>query len=400
MSKRFLIFFALFILILPCLRAGGWNNTLMGWKALGLGGAFVAVADDPSAIFHNPAGLVFQKENLNFSIGGYSVRPTHIYIMPTGERAQSELDSSLPQFFFSFRTSEKLTLGFGFYVPFAGGGVDWKEDELGYPFKSTLGIYALTPTLAYQFSDKLSIGLNLNFYRSLLNVDMVSEESGPIKTEESGSAFSAGLGLMYRPSEKIGIGLSIRGPSRMKLSGKTTINATIPGYGSVEMPLDSETCFNLPWDVDIGLSYRISENILFSTSAQYTMWKRLDKVEKMIESVPTQGDVRVDEDMKFENILVLRAGIECHVFGGVFLRGGIGLDRSATPDETLNFKNIDVDKLTLLGGIGYRTGRMQIDFVYAYASGKEREKVVPGFPLAEKYNLNVSLMGVGLTFSF
>ncbi len=400
MRRKVFVFLSVLFLVVPGLQAGGWNNTLMGWKALGLGGAFVGVADDPSAIFYNPAGLVFQSEKFNFSIGGYSIRPTHEFIMVTGSRAESRYNVSLPQLFLSYRTSEKLTLGFGFFVPYAGGGIDWKQEDLGFPFKSTLGVYSFTPALAYEVNEKLSLGLCLNFYGSSMTCDTVTEEYGPMSTEEKGSGFSASVGVMFRPTERIGLGLRIMGTARMKLSGTTAITVEVPGLGTFPFTLDSETRFNLPWDFELGFSYRISENLLFSSGAQYTMWSALDKVEKTIKNVPQTGDLKVDEPMNFENILILRAGLEYHLYGGVFLRGGIGLDRYATPEETLDFKNIDVDKVTLLGGIGYRTGKMQIDFMYAYAMGKEREKEVTGFLNPERYNLNVLIMGVGVTFSF
>lgn len=38
-------------------QEGPYSNFLVGERSLGLAGAFVAVADDPSAIFHNPAGI-------------------------------------------------------------------------------------------------------------------------------------------------------------------------------------------------------------------------------------------------------------------------------------------------------------------------------------------------------
>ncbi len=410
MSKRTFILLSLIFLISSSLWAGGWNNTLMGCRAIALGGAFVGIADDPSAIFYNPAGLVFQRNNLNFSINGFYIWPDHEYIVPTGSKTQSKYNVSLPQIFLSYRTSEKLTLGFGIYVPYAGGGVDWKEGEPGYPFKvgedeysrfkSTMGIYTLTPTLAYQFSEKLSIGFNLNFYRAVLNVDALMDPDTLVVSEESGSAISAGFGLMFRPTERVGIGLSIRGPSRMELSGETRITQpqTIPGFGTgpVELRGDSETSFNLPWDIELGFSYKISENFLFSTSAQYTMWSRLQKVDKMVKDLPYgTPDIEYEEAMNFKNILILRGGVEYAFPQGVFLRAGLGYDRCATPDSTLDCKNIDVDKLTILGGIGYRTGRTQIDFVYAYAIGKEREK-----DTAERYNLNVFIMGLGVSFSF
>ena len=45
---------------------GALFNLGMGARALGMGGAFVAVADDGSAIYYNPAGLAFVEDN-NFT---------------------------------------------------------------------------------------------------------------------------------------------------------------------------------------------------------------------------------------------------------------------------------------------------------------------------------------------
>lgn len=395
--KKGFIFIISFLLGFVSLWAGGWNNTLMGARAISMGGAFVGVADDPSAIFFNPAGTVFQKQNFNLSIDGFYVWPTHEYTLPTGRKVESKYNCPLPQIFMTYRMSDRVTLGFGAFVPFAGGGVDWKKDQLGTPFKSTLGIYSLTPSLAYQVSEKLSLGFVLNFYRGVFSLDTEMSSFGSMKAEESGSALSASFGLMVKPNEKIGLGFSLRGPATLKLSGTTSVN-----YGTMRLNLDSDTTIKLPWDVEVGFSYRFSERFLFSTSAQYTLWSTLDKVEKTIKGVPLAGDLREDEAMDFENILIMRVGLEYFLPQGVFLRAGLGLDQSATPEQTLNIANIDVDKFTLLGGIGYRAGKMQIDAAYAYALGKERQKKLAsyGLPLIEKYNLNVIILGIGITFSF
>lgn len=400
MSKKSLILLGFVILVTVNLWAGGWNNTLVGCRALAIGGAFVAVADDPSAVFHNPAGLVYQERAFNLSIDGFYISPHHEYVTPDGARVDSRYKSSLPQFFFTFKANRRLTLGFGFFVPYAGGGVDWKEGVLAQPFKSTMGVYSLTPTLSYKLSEKLSIGFNLNFYGGVMNVDTEDATLGPLSIEEKGSAVSASLGVMFKPFQRVSIGLGVRGPAQMALKGRTTVTITDPILGSINISLVSETSFNLPWDIEFGFAYRITENLLFSTSAQYTMWSTLDKVEKVIKNVPGMGDVEEEQIMNFKDILIMRAGFEYLISGGIILRGGLGYDRYAAPVDSLDITNIDVDKFTLIGGIGYRTGRTQIDFVYAYAAGKEREKPITGFPSPERYNLSAAIMGVGLTFSF
>jgi len=386
-----------FLGLSAALWAGGWNNTLIGCRAIALGGAFCAVANDPSAIFYNPAGLVHQENRFNLALDGFYVWPTHEFTTASGNTIRSRFNTSIPQFFLTYRWNERITFGFGMYTPYAGGGVDWKERDLGYPLKTTMGIVSVTPTLAYNFSPALSLGFNINYYRAFFTLETDMPGIGPLNAEEEGTALSAGLGLLYRPFEPLTFGLSIRGPARMKLLGKTKLKVDV-----YTINLESDTSFNLPWDFEAGLAYRLSDRLLLSASAQYTMWSVLDKVEKAIHDIPLAGDLHLDEDMSFRDILILRAGGEYTFPMGLALRAGVGLDRFAAPLETLNPTNIDVDKLTLLGGVGYRTGRMTIDFAYVYGIGEERQKsiVVLGLPFNEKYNLHVQVIGLGLTFSF
>jgi long-chain fatty acid transport protein len=407
MRKKTIILLVAILFFVSGLWGGGWNNTLMGARAIAMGAAFAGVADDASAIFYNPAGLAFQENKMNFSIDGFYIMPTHEYISPTGTTVQSQYGSSIPQIFITYQTSERLTIGFGAYVPYAGGGVEWTEGKSAIPsLKSYLGVISLTPTLSYQVSDKLSLGLNINFYRSVFELDAISEGLGPMKTDESGSSLSAGVGLMYKPSERASFGVSIRGPAKMTLTGTTSISVNVPGLGNVALDLDSETRFDLPWDIEVGFSYRFSEKFLLTTSAQYTMWSSLEALDKTIKNVPREDfstyDIQQSEPMNFKDILIVRAGMEYNITGGLSLRAGIGMDRAATPAEYLNIANIDVDKFTLLGGIGYTTGRMRIDFAYILAQGKEREKAefTPPFGLPGRYNLSASIVGLGLSYSF
>jgi long-chain fatty acid transport protein len=186
------------------------------------------------------------------------------------------------------------------------------------------------------------------------------------------------------------------------LMGTTLFTVSVPEVGNVRFGSDSETKFNLPWDIELGFMYKFSDRLILSTSAQYTLWSTLDKVTKTFKDIPGIGDVVEVEEMNFQDILIMRLGLEYKIPAGVFLRGGLGFDRAATPTENLSINNIDVDKFTILGGIGYRSGSMEINFVYVYARGREAERTNTdfGFPLTESYNLNASIFGLGVTFSF
>jgi len=284
MKKQALVLLVSVFFIVSGLEAGGWNNTLMGARAMAIGGAFVGLADDPSAIFFNPAGVAYQETNFNLSIDGFYIWPTHDFTSPAGSRAQSKFNTALPQIFLTYRMNEKVTLGFGAFVPYAGGGVDWQKEDLGVPLKSYLAVISLSPSVAYRVNEKLSLGFNLNFYRGILDVETEMEGFGPLDSRETGSAISASFGLMYKPTEKLGIGFTVRAPSKVNLNGKTSILQTVEGFGTLKINLESETSFRLPWDLEAGFSYRVTENFVFSAGAQYTLWSRLDKVEKIIKA--------------------------------------------------------------------------------------------------------------------
>ena len=55
------VFLALCIGTSPFAQADPYhyNNMLIGERATGLGGAYSAIADDPSGLYYNPAGIVY-----------------------------------------------------------------------------------------------------------------------------------------------------------------------------------------------------------------------------------------------------------------------------------------------------------------------------------------------------
>src|SRR5436309_12430589 len=57
------------------LRAAGFALFEHGGKGMGFAGAFTAQASDPSAIFHNPAGIAFLRRKQVY-LGGTAVMPT------------------------------------------------------------------------------------------------------------------------------------------------------------------------------------------------------------------------------------------------------------------------------------------------------------------------------------
>src|SRR5579864_3898068 len=83
------------------------------------GNAFVATANDPAAVFYNPAGIS-QLEGSHMSIGAYGIVYGASYKNPaTGSVINSKQELGiLPQVFSTYSIPKyKLTLGLGTYSP-------------------------------------------------------------------------------------------------------------------------------------------------------------------------------------------------------------------------------------------------------------------------------------------
>lgn len=112
------------------LSANGLNLNGVGSRAIAMGGAYVGLADDYSAIYWNPAGLS-QIKTKSLSIFQTTLIPTSTYQFAMA-RIDTETKSTLyPSGALGFvkPVSEKLTLGILAYVP-SGSGARWNGEDL------------------------------------------------------------------------------------------------------------------------------------------------------------------------------------------------------------------------------------------------------------------------------
>ena len=147
-----------------------------GTAASGMGNAFSAQADDPSAVHYNPAGMT-QLRGVEFMTGALLSGGTTTFTSPTGVTATGDRDGSLawppPTHLYltanlkdlGIRAFGDLTAGIGVTVPF-GSVTRWPNDG---PFRTattfnTLPLLDIKPTVAYRLTNDLSIGLGADIY--------------------------------------------------------------------------------------------------------------------------------------------------------------------------------------------------------------------------------------------
>lgn len=147
-----------------------------GAAASGMGNAFAAQADNPSAIHYNPAGMT-QLRGIQTMGGGTFVGGTTTFTSPSGGSVTGDHDGAFawPGPGHGYITAnlhrigvaalEKLTVGIGITTPF-GSIMRWPDNS---PFRgittfTALPLFDIKPTFAYQLHPDFSIGAGADIY--------------------------------------------------------------------------------------------------------------------------------------------------------------------------------------------------------------------------------------------
>ncbi|GDY23856.1 hypothetical protein LBMAG56_52030 [Verrucomicrobiota bacterium] len=173
-------------------------------------------------------------------------------------------------------------MGLGINVPF---GSDTKWDENGplryVTTKSSLAVWNIAPTAAWQVTDELSVGSSLNIYYGETELERHEDFSafgapdGRFRLEGDGMAVGATVGLMWRPHVQHTIGIVYRSPFAINFEGTARVNGT--PLGNVG-PSDLEAEITFPQMVTVGYAYRPVPRLKLEVDVQWINWDTLNAV--------------------------------------------------------------------------------------------------------------------------
>jgi long-subunit fatty acid transport protein len=306
-------------------RANQYNITGAGARAAGMGGAFIGVADDATAIVWNPAGLT-QLERMEVSVVGR-------YAFETADYSDKNNPSN--------NQSEKQThpvFNFGsFAVPFSIGQVKgvfaaayqrqldfyFKQNASGTETEETGGADAVSPGVAVGIGSIFSVGFAANIW---FGNDSYKATAATDTTSYDGTATGVNylVGVLVdlnglRKPIPIKIGACVRTPFDLNFDYGLEFR---PPLFNQYPKLDASITRQMPLMIGVGASARPWENL--TLSVDYEMRKYGDR--KSITSIksPVISDTS-DMSASKSDINQIRAGIEYLVVtrSGVFpLRAG------------------------------------------------------------------------------
>lgn len=418
MLKKNVLVIGLVLIISPgLLCSADFNLFEKGGKAGTFGGAFVARADDASAIYYNPAGISFLKGiqfKLNFFYSGSTL---------TAERENflSPVKSKTGQFlasgYFSLNILDKISLGLGVFSPYffeSGLGRDWEESSTcSY---SRLYSYFLRPVLAFKVSDKLAFGVgldiifsNLDWHHTFLLIYQ-DYQGNPQEDkilnihEVSGNGIGFSAGFLFKISNKLQVGGRYQHKARADYEG-------FYRYTLMYLPTrEATSSLAFPPEIVLGFMLSPSQKLSFQLDLQWTGWS----VMQSLDFVPLEAEDDFDDKLNSfyftqsiplegKDAWSLKTGIEYYLSSFISLKAGFSQHQSW--QDTLNPVFPSLGRSVISVGFGYDgpiraplderlIGFLSFDLYFQYVLSNKRSSPFSSGPVF--YDADNWIVGVGI----
>ncbi|MCK6603964.1 MAG: outer membrane protein transport protein [Ignavibacteriaceae bacterium] len=394
---------------------GGFQLNEHGARAMAMGGAFAGYARDLSAIYFNIAGITYLP-GVHMQVGTTLITPAASFRGPSPSVTETKMKSQLfypSHAYFTYQINDMFTAGFGFNNPF-GLGTEWDEGWVGQfiTLKSDLKVFSLNPVLGVKLSDKLRLGVGLQYniatveLSRALNFAPTFNGTGKIdlKGDEKGAIGFAG-GLLYQATKEISLGLQYRSEVNYKFKGTAT--TTGPSQLSANLPAgDIEATFTSPQQFTFGVAVTPSSKLLLTADFQYIMWSSYDSLK--IDFLAS--DTTISSPRLYEDTYIVRLGAEYSYSDNLALRAGLLFDRNPVKDDHLDPLLPDANRIGISAGLGYRiSDAMSLDLSYLFLRFSERtitktEISYSGnsgmLPFTGTYNSTANLFSFSLNYKF
>jgi len=359
-------------------RGGGLAMEDQGARAAGVGGAYVAQAADPTAIFYNPGAVALmpKKKGVAAGVSLESIRQASFQgVSPgigagtTGEQKSKMV--TLPYAFLTAPLGARAVSGLGAYAPYRLRS-EWADPNVfsGRYLATSSEIEALdlAPTFAFQLTPHLGIGAGAVYRRSTLSASrrIGATLSGSITDVamadmETDSTASTGwnAGILYRPGDAFSIGITHR--SRMsvdfegagKLTQILTGNTQLDQLVAASFPFGQELAltshFDYPARTAAGIAFGLSKAVTIEVDAERTSWKDTAAIPFLF---PNNAGLNTTYALSLEDTTSFRGGLRFQFPTGPQLRFGYAIEKSPQPDQTVGAFLADAGRKTATAGFG------------------------------------------------
>ncbi|MDB6016200.1 MAG: Membrane protein involved in aromatic hydrocarbon degradation [Pedosphaera sp.] len=337
-------------------------------EAIARGNAFAATADNPSAIYYNPAGIT-QLEGANAQFGVHALSINSFYESPSGSSSRTRFGvAPVPEFYYTYSPkNQPIAFGLGIFAPY-GLAVKWPEDT-GFRTKAidgSLTYVTINPVVAWRVCDHLSVaaGPTFNYSQVSLRQGIVTP-GDEFRFKGDGTAFGFTCGVLWQPLEKWSFGAKYHSSTSVNYEGSAHTVGT--GFGVPTATTDSSGKLPFAQFASGGVSYRPNTNWNIEADIDWTDWGSLDTV--TFNNTPL-GNVPFPLNWKTSYLLEL--GATRYLDNGYFVSAGYFFSQNSTTERDFNPVVPDTDLHVGSVGFGHKGLRWGWTVAAQIITGPER----------------------------
>jgi long-chain fatty acid transport protein len=341
--------------------AAGFRLAEQDSRANGMGNAAVAVVDNPSAVWYNPAAMT-GLEGTNLSLGTVMVAPYMEHTNASGTMDRIKNKVHIPPHLYAVRKlNNKFSLGLGVNAPF-GLSTEWEKTAYTSAVATKSEVKAVNYNLngAYKATEKLSVAAGISYAQVDATLNRMANAVTFVGLEGDGHGTGYNAAVMYKHSDKWNFGVNYRSKIKADLEGDQTVATTVTPV---------KTSLTLPDMAQFGAAYKHSANWLFTAEADYTNWTTYRSI--IIENAST-GAITLNDMKNWKSVWAFRVGAENKISDAWKFRVGAFYDMNPVGEKHFETRVPDTDRLAFSVGTGYTRNSVTVDASLMYLKFLER----------------------------
>jgi long-chain fatty acid transport protein len=401
--------------------AAGFKINEQGAKAMAMANAFVAQADDPTALYYNPAGIAFLK-GTQISLGTLIIAvpqtefegttsitgnlPLGNGTSPVSEKAKRDLFIA-PTLYATYAL-ESMPLSFGLGInaiyPLA------KSWDSSGAFRNQIENLAIKPiniqpTAAYRFDGlNLAVAAGLDITHTIVTLQKSpytssitggapygAFELGELGVDGTATDLGYNLGLLWKPRNDLSFGVAYRSQVTLHIKGDANFLATTPAglsaigvdytalatsavpFARTRATSSASTTITLPDSLSMAVVWKPTEKLTLEFDAERTGWSSYDKLEIEFDKASKLNVFNNKPSPKnWKDAWAYKVGGQYAATPNLDLRAGYAYDTNPIPDSTLGPELPDSDRHNVTLGFGIHNDRVALDCAYMWVHWLDR----------------------------
>lgn len=390
---RSTLIFAFCALLLSAGTAHPAGFALIEQGVSGLGNAYAggaAVAEDATTVFFNPAGMTrlptqamaathvimpsFEFENRGST---HVLQPITGTPLLGGNGGDAGVTKVVPNLYFVRKADDRLSMGISINAPF-GLATKYDRNWVGryHAVESDLATLNVNPSLAYRFTDKLSIGggLTVSYAKAKLtnSIDFgtitgVAPQRADGFAELEGDALGMGwnIGMLYEFSKDTRLGAAYRSKIRYTLEGDAKFSNVPAGLAPIFRNSNISAHLTTPDSLSVSLFHNLNPRWAIMGDVTWTNWRTFNELRIKFNN-PGQPHSVVTTEWK--DVFRYSLGATYKATEKWTLRGGVAYDQAPIASEERRTPRVpDGDRKWLAFGGGYKfTNNAELNFGYVH----------------------------------